>query len=116
MALNKLNILNRLNKISAIGGGGSLQSYWIDPETGLLVRNGQVNHQFVIQAELVAGGFALAEGVGYETVGGELYVAVTGGKIREGVRGGYYVVDAEMTVGGFSGVEGVNWCNINGAY
>jgi hypothetical protein len=86
------------------GGGGSWNSYWTDPDTGLRVRNGQVGGYFVTQVELTALGFAGTEGVDYETI--DTHSGTLTGTYREAVIGGNYVLEVGTN---FSGTEGVDY-------
>ena len=87
--------------------------YWKDAVSGLRCRTGQRGHLLVTDAELILGGFTLAENVGWENIGGNLATILTGGKVREGAGdgagAGYWVEEAEITTLG-------TYELINGAY
>ena len=78
--------------------------YWTNSETGLLVRTGQRDHQFVEDCELETGGFALAEDVGWTNITRYADVIIEGGKVREGAltedgENGYVIEGEKTTIG-----------------
>ena len=91
--------------------------YWTEPNvpvaTAKRCRTGQRGHLLVTDAELILGGFTLAENVGWENIGGNLATIINGGHVREGagsgVGAGYWVEEAEITTLG-------TYELINGAY
>jgi hypothetical protein len=68
--------------------------------SGLRVRFGQLGGLYATDAELMVGGFSLAENVGWERLSSStspLHI----GKYREGVRGGVYVLDSQLADGSY---------------
>jgi len=90
---------------------------FLDTSLGLKFRVGQRDHFYVIDAELVAGGFSGTENVDWQNIGGnndDPGNECTGTYIRMGVRGGNWVIDCELTALGFSGTEDTDWINFRG--
>jgi len=86
---------------------------FLDSSLGLKWRIWHKDHYLIIACELVSGGFALAEDVGWKTVephGTE----VTGTYVRIGVGSdGNFKYDIELDATGFAGTElAGNWKNI----
>jgi hypothetical protein len=78
--------------------------------SGLRVRFGQLGGLYATDAELVLGGFALAENVGWEKISPYEDVIIAGGKIREGVVSEYgehhVVIEGEKTtIGNFERIQ-----------
>jgi len=92
-----------------------IPKYWVDPDTLLRTRCWVHNDYFQTDSEIVAGGFLLAENVGWKTVE-SFGTAVTGARVREGVRSAQYFADAELTATGFSGAENTDWITLDGGY
>ena len=89
-----------------------------DSVSGLKFRVGQRDNFYVVDAELVVGGFSSGvEDVTWINVGGnndDPGNECTGTYIRMGVRGTNWVIDIEITATGFDGTEDVDWKNFRG--
>jgi len=81
--------------------------YVTDAVTGMKVRFGQRSDNYVEDAELLVGGFLLAENVGWKNLTSKTTITV-GDKFRIGARDTAYVIDVE-TNGTFLGTEDVDW-------
>lgn len=86
-------------------------SYRTDPVSGLKWRFGRRNDAFVNDYEIVVGGFALAETVGWIN-SSYSFAPIMWTHVRLGARGTNYVLDSEIMQPGFNGTENIHWENL----
>jgi hypothetical protein len=92
---------------------GGQYTIWINTNTGLKVRIGQRNNNYVVDKELTTNGFSGSENTNWINIGGSPF-EISGLLLRLGVRSGYWIIDAELDGTGFAGTENINWVNISG--